>query len=82
MVTTRPAKKDSSIEFQHDNQKGDLRIKIDKRDPVILLLDHAVLKGLGKQFFFVVSMTQKGDRCKVKFNFEKIHKKLKQNLKN
>lgn len=82
MCTTRAAKKDSTIEFLHDNELGDLRIKIDKRDPVILLTNHHVLKKIGQKFYFVVSMTVKGDRCKVKHNFDKIHRKLQTNLKN
>ena len=76
----KPAKRDSSIEFLHDNEFGNLSIKIDKRDPVPLLQNYPVLQSLSRQFYFVVKMNQIGDRCKVKFNFEKIKKELEHNL--
>ena len=34
---TREAKKDSSIEFLHDNENGNLSLKIDKREVVLLV---------------------------------------------
>ncbi len=43
ICTTKAAKKDSSIEFLHDIEKGDLRLKIDKREPVVLILGNPIL---------------------------------------